>query len=138
VIFGFIAKHRAVWPVRWMCEMLDVSRGGFYEWLKRPESPRSREDARLIVQVRTSFAASDETYGTRRVWRDLLAWGFPCGLHRIECLMSSAGLRARRARRRRPADVGQRLEHAIAENVLDRQFEASGPNLKWVADFTYL
>lgn len=138
MIFGFIAKHRAVWPVRWMCEMLDVSRGGFYEWLKRPESPRSREDARLLVQARMSFAASDETYGTRRVWRDLLAWGFPCGLHRIERLMSSAGLKARRARRRRPTDAGQRPEHVIADNVLDRQFEASGPNLKWVADFTYL
>lgn len=138
MIFGFIAKHRGIWPVRWMCEMLDVSRGGFYDWVKRPPSARSREDAKLQAQVRTSFVASDETYGARRVWRDLVAWGYPCGLHRIERLMGSAGLKARRARRRRPADVGARQTHAIAENLLDRQFEASGPNLKWVADFTYL
>jgi putative transposase len=124
--------------VRWLCEMLDVSRGGFYEWLHRAESQHTRDDARLLGHVRTSFAASDETYGARRIWRDLRAWGFTCGLHRVERLMSSAGLKARRARRRRPTDVGPRIEHSIAGNVLDRQFEASGPNLKWTADFTYL
>jgi len=137
-MFGFIAKHRVVWPVRWMCEMLDVSHGGFYEWLKRAESQHARDDARLLGHVRTSFAASDETYGARRIWRDLRGWGFGCGLHRIERLMSSAGLKARRARRRRPTDAGPRIEHTIAANVLDRQFDAIGPNRKWTADFTYL
>jgi putative transposase len=106
--------------------------------LKRPESQHTRDDTRLLGHVRTSFAASDETYGARRVWRDLRAWGFACGLHRTERLMGSAGLKARRARRRRPVDGGQRVEHMIANNVLDRQFEAIGPNLKWTADFTYL
>ena len=72
MIFGFMAKHRGIWPVRWMCEMLDVSPSGFYEWLRRPESRRAREAVRLLVQVRASFAGSDETYGARRVWRDLL------------------------------------------------------------------
>ena len=136
--FQFIAKHRGLWAVRWMCEMLDVSVSGFYEQLKRPQSQRARTDAQLLGHIRASFAASDETYGARRVWRDVLAWGFQCGLHRIERLMRSAGLKARRARRRRPFDAGQRSEHRIAGNVLDRQFEACGPNLKWVADFTYL
>jgi len=131
-----MAKHRGIWPVRWMCEMLDVSPSGFYEWLKRPVSRRDREDNRLLVQVRASFSGSDETYGARRVWRDLLAWGERCGLHRIERLMSSAGLKARRAQRRKPYDAGSR--HTIAANLLDRQFEAAGPNLKWAADFTYL
>ena len=136
MIFGFMAKHRGIWPVRWMCEMLDVSPSGFYEWLRRPESRRAREDVRLLVQVRASFAGSDETYGARRVWRDLLAWGQSCGLHRIERLMSFAGLKARKARRRKPCDSGSR--HTIAANLLDRQFEAAGPNLKWAADFSYL
>jgi putative transposase len=119
-----------------MCEMLDVSPSGFYEWLKRPQSRRAREDVQLLVQVRASFAGSDETYGARRIWRDLLAWGQSCGLHRIERLMRFAGLKARKARRRKPHDAGSR--HTIAANLLDRQFEAAGPNLKWAADFTYL
>ena len=73
--FSFIAKHRGIWPVDWMCEALGVSRGGFYAWLTRPRSQRSRSDEELGAKVRASFLASDRTYGARRVWRDLLAEG---------------------------------------------------------------
>jgi putative transposase len=56
--FGFIAKHRGIWPARWLCEALGVSRGGFYAWLTRPGSQRSRSDVELGVKVRASFLAS--------------------------------------------------------------------------------
>ena len=68
--FGFIAKHRGIWPAGWLCGALGVSRGGFYAWLTRPRSPRSRSDEELGAKVRASFLASDRTYGARRVWRD--------------------------------------------------------------------
>jgi hypothetical protein len=45
--FGFIAKHRGIWPVRWMCEALGVSRAGFYAWFTRGRSERSRSDEEL-------------------------------------------------------------------------------------------
>ena len=117
--FGFIAKHRGIWPAGWLCEALGVSRGGFYAWLTRPRSQRSRSDEELGAKVRTSFVASDRTYGARRVWKDLLAEGLSCGLHRIERLMRLQALKAR-------------------PNVLDRTFDASAPNRKWIADFTYV
>jgi putative transposase len=75
VKFSFIAKHRGVWPAEWLCEALGVSRGGFYAWLTRPRSERSRSDEELGAKVRASFLASDRTYGARRVWHDLLAEG---------------------------------------------------------------
>ena len=93
--FFFIAKHRGIWAVDWMCEALGVSRSGFYAWLTRPRSQRSRSDEALGARVRTSFLASDRTYGARRVWRDLLADGLSCGLHRIERLMRLQALKAR-------------------------------------------
>lgn len=136
-MFGFIAKHRGIWPVSWMCEALGVSRSGFFAWLSRGPSARSRSDERIGRAIRESLLASDRTYGARRVWRDVLAEGFSCGLHRIERLMRAQALRARPRRRRLPVDVGQRGS-AIAPNRLDRQFEAAAPNQKWVADFTYL
>ena len=136
--FGFMAKHRGIWPTRWMCQTLDVSHGGFYAWLRRPQCERARTDVQLTAQIRTSFAQSDRTYGARRIWKDLREWGYGCGVRRVERLMRGAALHARPKRRRHPVDAGIRSEHAIAPNVLDRQFEAGAPNCKWVADFTYI
>lgn len=133
---AFIAKHRGVWPISWMCETLGVSRSGFFAWLSRPPSARAKSDEVLGERVRASFLQSDRTYGARRVWHDMLAEGFSCGLHKIERLMRMQALKARPRRRRLPKDQGERS--ILAGNTLDRQFEASAPNQKWVADFTYI
>ena len=137
-MFAFIAKHRAIWPVAWLCGALGVPCGGFYAWLSRPRSRRSRSDEELTAKVRASFLASDRTYGARRVWHDLLADGVSCGLHRVERLMQQEALRARPRRRRLPSDTGERSTNAISPNVLDRAFAAPSVNRKWVADFTYV
>ncbi len=134
--FGFIAKHRGIWPVSWICEALGVSRSGFHAWLNRSPSARSRHDEILVSSIDRSFKSSDRTYGARRVWHDVLAEGLSCGLHRIERLMRQNGLRARPHRRGLPKDTGERV--AVSDNLLDRAFEASGPNQKWIADFTYI
>jgi putative transposase len=138
VKFIFIAKHRGIWPAAWMCEALGVSRGGFYAWLTRPRSARSRSDDDLAAKVRASFLASDRTYGARRVWHDMIADGIASGLHRIERLMRLQGLRARPRRRRLPPDLGERQATAVAPNMLDRSFQAPAPNRGWIADFTYI
>ena len=134
--FIFIAKHRGVWPVAWMCGALGVSRSGFHAWLNRAPSQRARDDEVIGARVKTSHITSYRTYGARRVWHDLLAEGISCGLHRVERLMRQQGLRARPRRRGLPKDQGERS--VIAGNVLDRQFTADRPNQKWVADFTYI
>ena len=134
--YAFMARHRSVWPVRWMSEALGVSASGFYEWLKRPESTRAMSNRVILVRIRESFEASHRTYGSPRVWRDLRDWNVPCSENRIARLMHQAGIVARPRLKRPPYDLGQRS--VIAPNLLDRQFEADGPNQKWVADFTYI
>ncbi|WP_354212201.1 MULTISPECIES: IS3 family transposase [unclassified Bradyrhizobium] len=136
--FVFIAKHRNIWPVAWLCEAMGVSRSGFHAWLNRSPSARSRSDETVGQQVKASFVASDRTYGARRVWRDLLADGIDCGLHQIERLMRVQALRARPRRRRLPKDEGDRQIANVPANLLDRQFVAERPNQKWIADFTYI
>jgi putative transposase len=136
--FVFIAKHRSIWPVAWLCNALGVSRSGFHAWLNRTPSVRSRSDEALGQRVKASFVASDRTYGARRVWHDMLAEGFACGLHRIERLMQLQALRARPRRRRLPKDEGDRQMQNVPSNILDRRFEAERPNQKWIADFTYI
>ena len=134
--FAFIAKHRHIWPVSWLCEVLEVSRSGFHAWLNRPTSAREIHNAKLVTAIETSFKSSDRTYGARRVWHDVLEEGLACGLHRIERLMRVNALRARPRRRGKPKDDRERS--VIADNILERNFQADRPNQKWLADFTYI
>ncbi|CAA2105556.1 hypothetical protein MBUL_03253 [Methylobacterium bullatum] len=106
--FAFIARHRGIWPVAWLCEALDVSRSGFHAWLNRSPSARARQDKVLVTKIDRSFKSSDRTYGARRLWHDVLAEGLSCGLHRVERLMRESGLRARPRRRGLPKDTGER------------------------------
>jgi putative transposase len=80
--FGFIAKHRGIWPADWLCEALGVSRGGFYAWLTRPRSQRSRSDEEVGVRVRASRATAPMAPG---------ACGAICSLRacRAGCIGSS-------------------------------------------------
>jgi putative transposase len=112
-----------------MCRLLEVSASGFYEWLA---------NARLLVRIRESFVLSQQTYGSPRVWKDLVVAGESCSENRVARLMRVAHLSAQPKPRRKPTDVGLRPEHSIAPNVLERDFAASGPNRKWAADFTYI
>ena len=118
--FGFVAKHRHIWPVSWLCEVLGVSRSGFHAWLRRPISERAAHDAKLVQAIDRSFKGGDRTYGGRRVWRDVLEDGLACGLHRIERLMQLNAMKARPKRRGKPKDDGEKS--VIADNILDRDF----------------
>ncbi len=120
-----------------MCRVLGVSASGFYDWFERPESDRQQANSALLQRIRESFAASDGTYGSPRIVYDLQQDGVGCSVNRVARLMQAAGIKARHRRRRQP---GQMLSvvHSIAPNLLDRQFEATGPNQKWAADFTYV
>ncbi len=90
----------------------------------------------MLEVVRGSFLGSDRTYGARRVWRDVMAEGIDCGLHRIERLMKLNALKARPSRRCLPPDTGDRITSAVAPNVLGRHFHAPAPKRKWIADVT--
>lgn len=119
-----------------LCEALDVSRSGFHAWLNRSPSARARQDEVLVTKIDRNFETSERTYSARRIWHDVLAEGLYCGLHRIERLMRENGLRARPRRRGLPKDTGERA--AVSDSLLDRAVEASAPNQKWIADFTYI
>jgi putative transposase len=136
VKYAFMAQHRSIWPVRWMSGALNVSASGFYDWSRRPVSSRELDNRKTLIRIRESFEASDRTYGSPRVFRDLKDWDVPCSENRTARLMRRAGLVARIKRQRPPPDQGERS--VIAPNVLDRAFVAEAPNQKWVADFSYL
>ena len=125
--FAFIQAEKANYPVALMCRLLGVSCSGFWAWCCRPESQRARDDKRLLVAIKTSHAASRQTYGSRRVHRDLKAAGETIGRQRVARLMRTAGLQARRHRPYR-VTTNSEHHHPIAANGLARNFKADGVN----------
>jgi putative transposase len=137
VRFDFIRAEKAHFPIALLCDVLGVSRSGYYAYAKRPPSPRARADARLAVEITAAHARSRRTYGSPRVHVELKRSGFRVGEKRVARLMREHGLVARSKRRfRRTTDSNHK--HPPAPNVLARVFKTAAPNEAWVADVTYL
>ena len=120
-----------------MCEVLGVSRSGYYAWSKREPSDRSQEDAELTQQIRAFHERSDGTYGAPRIHADLKAQGVRVGRKRVARLMRAACLQG--VSRRRQFRTTVRSESSRpAPDLVQRQFVAQGPDRLWVADITYI
>ena len=121
-----------------MCELLDVSRSGYYAFRDREdESPRALRDKGLLVLIKAIFEESDGTYGSPRIYRELRAAGERVSSKRVARLMREAGLRARQRRAfRRTTDSNH--DEPIAKNELQREFKAPAPNRVWAGDTTYI
>ena len=135
--FARINAEKAQWPIGIQCEVLGVSRSGYYAWRGRPEAPRAKTDAELVVEIKVAHKAGRGAYGSPRVHRELRANGRRVGKKRVERLMRQEGIVARKKRRfRRTTDSNH--PDPIAPNILDRNFDVALPNTAWVTDVTYV
>ena len=135
--FQFIADHRETFKVGRMCALFKVSPSGFYAWLTRPESRRSRENRSLEDRVRVLHAASHGIYGAPKIHRDLIDQGVRCGKNRVARIMRAAGIRSR-TRKRFKATTNSRHNLPVAPNRLNQAFTADTPDRTWVGDITYI
>ena len=120
-----------------MCRVLQVSSSGYYAWIRRGESERSRENRTLLAQIKAIHMESRRTYGPLRIYDALKDRGAVCGRHRVARLMRKHDIRVKRKRRYKvTTDSGHGLP--VAENLLDRQFDVSVPNQAWSADVTFV
>src|SRR5262249_51872182 len=122
-------------PTARLCAALGVSRSGFYAWRLRPESAHAQQDRRLRVLVRASFEESRKRYGSPRIHEDLIEQQVHVSRKRVVRLMQEEGLVAR-ARKRFKSTTMSDHDQPVAANLLDRRFEAEGPNQCWVGDTT--
>ena len=118
-----------------LCRCLCVTRSGFYAWRRRPESTHARDDRRLKVLVRASFEESTHRYGSPRIHEDLIEQHEHVSRKRVVRLMREDGLVARRRKRYKLTTMSDH-DQPVAANLLDRRFEASAPNQRWVGDTT--
>jgi len=137
MIFAFIEQHKDNWPITVMCQTLDVSPQGFYAWRLRPTSQQQQRRDALVVQIRAVHAEVKQRYGSPRIHAELEARGVDCCVNTIAKVMHDNDIRAKTARKfRNTTDSNHSLP--VAENLLDRQFEAQAPNERWVADISYI
>jgi len=133
-----VNANQADFPVRTLCQVLQVSPSGYYAWQQRPPSQRSLDDAVLTERIRAIHAASDENYGSPNIHAELRDEGTRVGRKRIARLMRSAGLRGVSRRRGFVVTTQRDPKQRPAPDLVNRQFVAAAPNRLWVADMTYV
>jgi putative transposase len=136
--FAFIKEHKEAFPVVDMCRVLDVSKSGFYHWLKEPVGRRQRRREELGAEIKRVHDANRGVYGSPRVCAALRQEGHGVCRKTVAKVMKSLGIRARTHRRFRVRTTDSSHDHPIAPNVLDRKFVAAGLDQVWLTDITYI
>jgi len=138
--YACIQRHRGEFEVLLMCRVLEVTRSGFYAWLKSVPSARARTEERLRVEVREIHEMSRGRYGSPRIHAELQARGERVSRKRVARLMSQNGLRGKK-RRRFKVTTNSNHTYPVAPNVLDRKFDVDEIGVAdqvWAADITYV
>lgn len=132
-----IKELRSEHPVPLLCRTLEVSPSGYYDWVKRPDSPRQKEEARLVIEIKAAHTRNRETYGPERLQTDLATRGVRVGVHRIKRIRKEQGIRCKQVKKFK---VTTNSNHSlpVAENLLEQNFTAEAPNQVWVTDITYI
>jgi putative transposase len=137
-VYSLIAAEKTNYPVAVLCRVLNVSRTGFHNWERRAPSNRSLSDAWLTEKIKQIHDASRGVYGVPRIHAELrLEHNIRVGRKRVARLMKAAGISGVRPRKRWKTTI--RIPGVTpATDLVNRDFKASGPNVLWVADITYL
>ncbi|MBK8261976.1 MAG: IS3 family transposase [Nannocystis sp.] len=136
-IFEVIAAEEADFPVKMMCELLEVARSGYYAWKGRDPSERAKENEALTKEIEVIHGESRKTYGSPRIREELRARGRKVSRKRVARIMRQKGIYGRQKRKFRNT-TDSNHKHPVADNVLARNFTVDKPDKVWVADITYV
>lgn len=121
-----------------MCQLLDVSRQGYYDWVDRPAPTSAIQRDRIVDAIRQSHVDSNCRYGSPNIHQDLMEKGIDCCLNTVAKRMKEHGIQSVVHRKFRITTTDSGHDHPVFENRLDREFAATAPNQKWAADITYI
>jgi len=139
VKFAFIHEQLAGrFPVDLCCDVLEVSRSGYYARVRRPTSTRARRRAALAEKIQQVHQHNRGVYGSPRVCRALNAQGERVCENTVAAIMKQRQIRAKSKKKFVPRTTDSNHQQPLAPNLLDRQFDATTPNTKWAVDITYI
>src|SRR6185369_5968752 len=116
VTFSFIDEHRDQWPVRLLCDALDVPAAGYYAWRDRPASTRQQQQDALLVEIRAIHAEFKARYGSPRIHAELVARGHPWCVNTVAQAMRDNGIAAKTAKKFR-CTTDSNHDLPVAENL---------------------
>jgi putative transposase len=128
----------AEFPVKASCVALQVTRSGYYQWLRRTPGKRALANQRLLEQIQAVSAQSRQAYGSPRITRQLQRQKVRCSENRVARLMKQHQIRGRRKRPFRPRTTDSRHSEVPAPNRLKSLSPPARPDQVWVADITYI
>ncbi len=134
VKYAVIYRHRNEYSVSVMCRFFEVSRSGYYDFVRRIGQAES--DAELAKKIQECQDQTDKTYGYRRVWKWLKDRNIERNPKTVLRVMKKYGLLSEIRRRRKWMNLGQQVHKY--KNLLNRQFRTDRPNAKWVTDISYI
>ena len=132
-------KHKEEHKIKTMCRVLEVSRNGYYSWLRRGTSKREQADAGLLLKIQDIYYGSKQRYGSPRITAELKAKGIRTSCHRVARIMREHGLKSKMYRKRykiRTTDSRHRLP--IAKNLVNMNFTPEKKEILWASDITYI
>jgi putative transposase len=135
--YPFISAHRKIFRVGLMCSILDISRSGYYIWLRRPESLRKKENSKLAARIKVIHGQKRKIYGSPRIHKELNEDGVVCSRNRVARIMKQEGVRAVVPRKYK-ATTDSKHNFPVAPNLLKQDFNIKEPNKVWLADITYI
>ena len=135
--YGFIHRYRSAFRVGKMCRVLRVSRSGYYAWIDRPESNRSKENRVILEAIKKIHKSSREIYGSPRITDGLSDYGLKASRPRVARLMAINGIKSKLKRKFK---VTTNSDHKlpISPNLLNQNFSAPAPGRILVSDITYI
>jgi len=136
--YQYIREHRQEYSVKRMCQLLSVTRSGYYAWRPEKRGLREKENLVMVEQIRSEFKTSRQTYGSPRIQVALRRKGVACGRHRVARLMRREGISPQKRHKWHPVTTQRQPGVIPAPNRLNQDFSASAANQKWVSDFTYI
>jgi len=126
------------YPVAELCQVLNLSRSGYYHWLKRPESCRAKANRELLAKISVLHEENRRCYGSPRITQSLRRQGLRIGKNRVARLMRAYGIRAKSKRAFRPRTTDSRHAERIVPNRLKELPGLNRLNQVWVTDITYI
>jgi putative transposase len=139
VKFAFIEHHLSgQFSVEVCCDVLEVSRSGYYDWRGRPAGARARRREELVAKIEAVHRENRGVYGSPRVFRVLKARGEGVCENTVARVMNEQGIRAKAKKKYVPRTTDSTHDRPVAKNLLDRQFQAELPDQKWAVDITYV